>query len=139
MHIYTYVCNYVHSYILIGVTDLELMGFFDCSTNETNVIVTWTNATSLYCGEVLYYMVQLLSDIIIIDDHNVTDLSSLTVTFRNLSNNANYEVAVTAGNKVGVGITITKNITTFPLVPSQPPINSSNKPCLYNHRTTVYM
>ena len=102
------------------------MGFFDCSTNATNVIVTWINATSLYCGEVLYYMVQLSSDNIIIDDRNVTDLSSLTVKFRNLSNNANYEVAVTAGNRVGVGMTITKNITTFPLVPSQPPTNSTN-------------
>ena len=126
MHIRTYVITYIHIIILIGITDLELMGLFDCSTNETNVIITWTNATSLYCREVLYYIVQLLSDNINIDDRNVTDLSSLTVTFCNLSNNANYEVAVTAGNRVGVGMTITKNITTFPLVPSQPPTNSTN-------------
>ena len=102
------------------------MGFFDCSTNATNIIVTWTNATSPHREGVLYYMVQLSSDSMIIDDRNVTDLSSLTVTFRNLGNNANYEVAVTAGNRVGVGITITKSIRTFPPMPSQPPTNSSN-------------
>ena len=102
------------------------MGFFDCSTNATNVIVTWTNATSPYCGGVLYYMIQLSSDSMIIDNHNVTDLSSLTVTFRNLRNNENYEVAVTAGNRVGAGMTITKSVRTFPPMPPQPPTNSSN-------------
>ena len=102
------------------------MGFFDCSTNATNVIVTWTNATSPYCGGVLYYMVQLSSDSMIIDDRNVTDLSSLTVTFRNLRNNANYEVTVTAGNSVGVGMTINESIRTFLPMPSQLPTNSSN-------------
>ena len=116
------------TFMFIAITDLELMGFFDCSTNATNVIVTWTNATSPYCGGVLYYMVQLSSDNMIIDDLNVTNLSSLTVTFRNLRNNTDhiYEVAVTAGNSVGVGITINESIRTFTPMPPQPPTNSSN-------------
>ena len=69
-----------------------------------------------------YHLTILLLIIVI----NVTDLSSLTVTFRNLTNNANYEVAVTAGNSVGVGMTITKSIRTFPPMPPQSPTNSSN-------------
>ena len=102
------------------------MNMFDSSTNETNVIATWTNATSPYCGEVLYYIVQLLLESMIIDDRNVTNLSSLIVTFRNLRNNVNYEVAVTAGNRVGVRMTIIKSIRTVSPIITQPPTNSSN-------------
>ena len=88
------------------------MSMFDSSTNATKVIVTWTNATSPYCGGVSYYIVQLSLKSMMVDRRNVTDLSSLTVTFRNLRNNTNYDVAVTAGNSVGVGMTITKSINT---------------------------
>ena len=102
------------------------MEIFNSCTNKTNIFVTWDAATSRYCGGVLYYIVMISSDEhsnIMNDIVNVT--SPLTATFSNLMNNINYDVTVTAYNRVGAGMTTTVHITTFPHVSTQPPSNKT--------------
>ena len=121
-------CTHIRTkLILIGVPNLQLMGIFNSSTNEINIIVTWDAANSSYCGGVLYYIVMISSDEhsnIMNDTVNVTDL---TVTFYNLRNDTNYDVTVTAYNRVGAGMntTVTESIRISPPVTTQPPSNSN--------------
>ena len=118
-------CTHIRTkLILIGVPNLQLMGIFNSGTNDINIIVTWDAANSPYCGGVLYYIVMISSDNIIIDTVNVTDL---TVTFHNLRNDTNYDVTVTAYNRVGtrMNTTVTESIRIFPPITTQPPSNSN--------------
>ena len=93
------------------------------STNRPDTItVTWNNASSPYCGGILYYIVMISSDEhsnIMNDIVNVTDLSLLTATFSNLRNDTNYNITVTPYNRVVAGMTTTVNIRTSSPVPTQ--------------------
>ena len=101
----------------IGVTNLT-----NTTNSEDTITVTWNNASSPYCGEILYYMVMISSD-----EHcnimnaimNVTDLSLLTATFSNLMNDTNYNITITPYNRVIAGMSTTVSIRTSSPISTQ--------------------
>ena len=98
------------------------------TNSEDTITVTWNNASSPYCGEVLYYIVMISSDEhcnIMNDIVNVTDLSSLTATFSNLKNDTNYDVTVITVHSRLVDQGTTVNIRT------SSPKTTSDNPGMY--------
>ena len=115
------VCMYVlelYLLIYVDVTNLK-----NTTNSEDTITVTWNNASSPYCGGVLYYIVIISPDerngSNIMDIANVTDLSLLTATFSNLINDTYYDISVTPYNRVDAGIGVTANIRTSSPVPTQ--------------------
>ena len=105
MHIRTY-------FVCVDVPKLKLMG--DISTPDDFVVVTWENASSPYCGEVLFYIVMIESDVHTDIPNNIinhTDLTVLMVTFSSLMNNTKYTVSITPFNLIGKGPTVSDTVT----------------------------
>ena len=97
------------------------------TNSEDTITVTWDVANNPYCGEVLYYIVMISSDEhsnIMDDIVNITSL--LTATLSNLRNDTNYNVTVTAYNRIGAGMTTTVNIRTYSPVPTHCNNGSNN-------------
>ena len=89
------------------------MNTFDCNTNAVEITVRWDAANSPYCGGVLYYIVMISSDEHSNIMNDIVNVTVLTATFSNLRNDTNYNITVTAVNRVGAGVTTTvKNIRT---------------------------
>ena len=97
------------------------MPFFDPNTSTTNIKVIWNAAASPYCGRILYYVANISSDKhsdIVNDTINVTLSTAsdnvFTITFSNLRNDTNYDVAVFAVNSEGDGMPTTIRNIMFP-------------------------
>ena len=99
------------------------VNFTSTTNSEDTITVTWSAATSPYCGGILYYVV-MISD----ENSNIMNdtVNALTATFSNLMNDTNYTVTVTAYNRVVAGMTTPVNIRTSSPVPTQSNNTSNN-------------
>ena len=78
------------------------------TTNVTtnSIVVTWESAESRYCGNVLYYICNLL--------HNNKSIHTIYLnhTFKQLNPGATYNISVAAVNRAGMGNAAFVNTTT---------------------------